>query len=143
MHTYVKMAFMMCIPAFFSIFFLPDPVVTVSVRNLRKKSGDLFIGWYVKPEGFRVLESAYYKRVVPVKDQETLTATFQVPTGTYAVAIFLDANRNGQLDTNFFGAPVEPYGFSQNNLFTFRPTSFEEAAFEVKDNTTLEIRLKQ
>lgn len=137
------MAFIAFIPAFLSLFFAPDPTATVVVSNLQKKSGDLFIGWYVKPEGFRVLESAYYKRVVPVNNQETIAATFQVPAGTYAVAIFLDINRNGQLDTNFFGAPVEPYGFSQNKLFTLRPTSFEEAAFEVKDNTALEIRLKQ
>lgn len=137
------MAFIAFIPAFLSLFFAPEPTATVSVINLQKKTGDLFIGWYVKPEGFRVLEAAFYKRVVPVKNQETMSATFQIPAGTYAVAIFLDINHNGQLDTNFFGAPVEPYGFSQNRLFTFRPTSFEEAAFELKATTVIEIRLKQ
>jgi uncharacterized protein (DUF2141 family) len=130
------------ITAFFSFFFTPDLPVTISVTNLQRGSGDLYIGWYVQPAGFRVLEKATYKRVVAVTQQEKTSARFSVPAGTYAVAVFLDSNRNGQLDTNFFGAPTEPYGFSNNKLFALRPTSFEEAAFRVDAATEIEVRLK-
>lgn len=136
------MVFLALIPTLLNFFFAHDPTVTVSVANPERTNGDLYIGWYVQPEGFRILEKAKYKRVLPMAKQEKVSASFQVPSGTYAVAVFLDVNRNGQLDTNLFGAPTEPYGFSNNKLFAFRPTSFEEAAFRVDAEMEIEVRLK-
>lgn len=136
------MVFLALIPACLGFFFSQEPTVVISITNLQSTTGNLYIGWYVQPEGFRILEKAKYKRIVPVVEQEKITARFQVPRGTYAVAVFLDTNDNGQLDTNFFGAPTEPYGFSNNKLFAFRPTSFEEAAFRVDAEMEIEVRLK-
>jgi uncharacterized protein (DUF2141 family) len=64
-----------------------------------------------------------------------------VEAGAYAISIFQDENRNGELDSNFIGIPKEPYGFS-NNLKKMRPPSFEEALFEYEANEVVEINLK-
>jgi uncharacterized protein (DUF2141 family) len=137
------MYFLTLIPAFFLFFFKPDHSVHITITNLDGESGDLFIGWYNRPEGFRVLDKAFYKRVVPVQTRDEAQVTFEVTPGTYAIAVFLDTNSNGKLDTNLFGAPTEPYGFSNNKLFTFRPTSFDEAAVEIRSDAQIRIALKK
>lgn len=54
-----------------------------------------------------------------------------LPPGKYAVAAYIDNNRNGKQDKNFLGVPKESYGFSNNVRGTFGPPKFSEAAFEI------------
>ena len=49
--------------------------------------------------------------------------------GTYAIKAYHDRNGNGRLDTGAFGAPVEPYGFSNDARGTFGPPPFTAATF--------------
>ena len=55
----------------------------------------------------------------------TLSIVFAgVPTGTYAVAAFHDADRDGELARNFLGMPTEGYGFSNGAVASWaRPAS--------------------
>lgn len=50
--------------------------------------------------------------------------------GTYGIAVFHDLNENEELDTNLFGAPNEPFGFSNNPVIKFSAPKFEEFKFE-------------
>jgi len=52
--------------------------------------------------------------------------------GRYAVAVYQDANGNGELDRVPPGLPIEPYGFS-NDVGRFGPPSFERAVVPVLD----------
>jgi uncharacterized protein (DUF2141 family) len=52
-----------------------------------------------------------------------------LPPGTYAVAVYQDENGNGVLETNAFGIPKEPLGFSRNPSARFGPPRFTAAAF--------------
>lgn len=62
----------------------------------------------------------------------TIRVTFpSVSKGTYAIKVFHDVNADGRMDTNFFGIPKEPYGFSNDAMGLFGPPSFEQAAFTV------------
>lgn len=118
---------------------------TVEVSNMGKAKGKLFIAWYNRAEGFREPERAVYHRVVPVNGEGVMPVVFDnIPAGTYAVAVFLDENENGKMDTNLFGAPKEKYGFSNNIFHLTRAASFREASFEVQDgvNGTIHIKLK-
>jgi uncharacterized protein (DUF2141 family) len=56
--------------------------------------------------------------------------------GEYALAIHHDENTNKSMDTNFFGLPLEGYGFSNNARVFFGPPSFEAAAFKVGDGNS-------
>lgn len=63
--------------------------------------------------------------------------------GSYALSVFADANGNQQLDTNFVGNPIEPYGFSRDARALFGPPDFEQARFEIgADAVTETIHLK-
>ena len=37
-----------------------------------------------------------------------------LPEGVYAIALFVDANKNLKIDKNFLGIPKEQFGFSNN-----------------------------
>lgn len=58
--------------------------------------------------------------------------------GRYAATAFQDSDRNGLLGTNFFGIPVEPYGFSAAGGYS-RPTF--EAASADSASGTLRVRI--
>jgi len=65
----------------------------------------------------------------------------EIPVGTYVLAVYQDQDSNDKLDKNFFGAPSEPYGFSQNQYGMFGPPDFEDVSFEVKENETTELAI--
>lgn len=66
---------------------------------------------------------------LPVCTKRAVWRTAPLPDGAYALAVFHDCNGNDELDKNFFGAPVEPYGFSNNIRHTFGPPCMKEATF--------------
>lgn len=47
----------------------------------------------------------------PARTRQHTLAT-ELPAGRYAVAVYVDRNRNGKLDLGMFSIPSEPYGFS-------------------------------
>lgn len=66
-----------------------------------------------------------------------------LPFGTYAIKLFHDRNDNGTLDTNLFGVPTEPYGFSNNARRRFGPPPFAAAKFAfTADDQTIEVRVE-
>lgn len=61
---------------------------------------------------------------------KTLVKFENLKPGTYGIAVFHDLNGNEELDRNLFGAPREPFGFSNNPNIGFSAPGFEEFAFE-------------
>ena len=65
-----------------------------------------------------------------------------LPAGDYAMRAFHDVNGNGQMDTNPFGMPTEPYAFSNNARGNMGPASWERARFAVSGETAQTISIK-
>lgn len=67
-------------------------------------------------------------------DEATETVMFEgLAPGTYGVKLFHDVNDNGEMDTNPFGMPTEPFAFSNNARGNFGPAKWKQAAFELTD----------
>jgi len=64
-----------------------------------------------------------------------------VPTGEYAAVAVHDENGNGTLDNGLFGLGGEGYGFSNGVRPVLGWPAFEDAAFTVDADTTIEIEL--
>ena len=64
-----------------------------------------------------------------------------VPTGTIAVLVYVDANSNGLIDKNFIGIPRETLGLS-NNYRPKGPPSFDRASFVLDDDETKVIAIE-
>ena len=63
---------------------------------------------------------------------ETVKLVFKdLPAGTYAIRMFHDVNGDGEMNTNVFGIPTEPYAFSNNASGTMGPAAWSKAKFEV------------
>jgi uncharacterized protein (DUF2141 family) len=137
---------LMAILFIITICFAGKPVkkVTIIIENLQNKKGTLYIGWYSEKQNFRKPDKAVFNKKVAVMNASNKPVEFNdVPEGTYAVAVFLDENDNGKIDTNVIGIPKEKYGFSNNKFPLTRAANFNEAAFMVNEqNNTINIRLK-
>ncbi|NBB75260.1 MAG: DUF2141 domain-containing protein [Bacteroidetes bacterium] len=54
-----------------------------------------------------------------------------LPWGRYAASAYHDEDDDGTLDTNLFGAPSEPFGFSNDARARLGRPDFVEAAFRL------------
>ncbi len=117
----------------------------ISFTNIQHAKGSIYLGVYRSAWDFLKPERACLKRIVPVASAGSLDLDCSdLAPGVYAVSCFHDLNGNGKLDTNFFGIPTEPYGFSNNARPKFRAPNWEEAKFEVKKGgSRITIRLEK
>lgn len=121
--------------------------VTVEVRNIEKK-GEMHLAIYDDAD---VFENDNGKKggatrgiidgVIEEVGTGTATYRFELPHGTYAIGLFVDANYNNEMDRNIFGVPKEQYGFSNDARGSFGPPSFKEASFTVSGDIKLDINL--
>jgi len=72
-----------------------------------------------------------------------VVATFDnLPAGDYAVKAFHDLNGDGQMNTNPFGMPTEPYAFSNNAVGNMGPARWDRAHFAVSGETAQTISIR-
>lgn len=63
-------------------------------------------------------------------DGATATAVFEgLPVGDYAMKAFHDVDGDGEMDTNPFGMPTEPFAFSNNAVGNMGPAGWDRASF--------------
>ena len=105
------------------------PSLTVTIEGIETMSGKINLG---------VFDEAGYDNGTAVDgariavDSDTVTVSFSdLAPGRYGLKLYHDVNDNGEMDTNPFGMPTEPYGFSNNAKGRFGPAKWEKAAFEV------------
>jgi len=72
-----------------------------------------------------------------------VTVTFDgLAPGAYGMKSFHDVNGDGEMDTNPFGMPIEPYAFSNNAVGNMGPASWERARFNVNGAVVQTITLR-
>ncbi|MDQ3125692.1 MAG: DUF2141 domain-containing protein [Pseudomonadota bacterium] len=72
-----------------------------------------------------------------------VVATFDnLPAGEYAVKAFHDVNGDGEMNTNPFGMPTEPYAFSNNAVGNMGPARWDRAHFAVSGETAQTISIR-
>ena len=112
--------------------------LTVKVTGIHNTEGDVKITLRSGPD------TVVQLRAVAI-DAKTMTATAvfeNLEPGTYGVATLHDENKNGKLDFNDVGVPVEGYGHSNNPAKRPGPPNFDETKFTLSEPTTsIEIQL--
>lgn len=117
-----------------------DVLVDITGVNFSKK-GNLVIGLF-KETGFPKTDQSSYGKIVAISSP-TMTVKFsKITSGTYAIAVFQDKDKNGKLSTNMVGYPIELYGFSNNKYGTFGPPDFKDVSFEVKESQTSHLKIQ-
>jgi uncharacterized protein (DUF2141 family) len=116
-----------------------DTSLNVQVSGMTSSKGEIAITIYpsdakkfLAPKG--KLARVRVKTVAPVT-----SACFNLPgPGTYAVAVYHDANANEDFDRSAIGMPIEGFGFSNDAPTRFGLPAFDAVRFTVKagDNLT-------
>lgn len=115
----------------------PKTTLTVSVSGLRNDKGQIMIQLWNQPDGFPTKGDKGYKLINIDANKAvngTVTVTFDVPAGTYALSTLHDENKNNKMDTNAFGIPKEGYGASNNVVTHLHAPSFDQAEFQVSSS---------
>jgi uncharacterized protein (DUF2141 family) len=115
--------------------------LTVTITDIRAAEGSLMVALVNTEAAWNNQAKPVAAQKVAAKKGEMQLKFSDLPDGMYAVQVLHDENGNDQLDSNFLGIPTEGYGFS-NNPNVMRRATFDEARFEVKADTTTEIRLR-
>lgn len=113
----------------------------ITVKDVASVCGTMRVALYNRADLF--MKEHYQIRQVRVTGT-TVTILFDnLPAGEYAFSIFQDVNDNGVLDTNLFGIPREPWGFSNNARGRFGPPDFEATRFMVSGTKEMTVLLNR
>jgi len=115
--------------------------LNLSIRNLGSDKGTVYVALYDSADSFKSRGKGLAGQYIPVYGS-TVTATFRgLQPGRYALSVFHDEHGNGKLDTNLLGLPTEPYGFSRDAVGTMGPPTFDAAAIDLKEDSSIVINL--
>lgn len=118
----------------------PAPAETLRLSvETKSDTGHVLAAIYASPESFEQ-DDMLIGVTAPAKQGVTQLDVNNLAPGIYGVAVFQDLNGNEKLDRNLFGAPTEPFGFSNNPVIGFSAPEFAEFQFEF-DGKPQEIRV--
>jgi uncharacterized protein (DUF2141 family) len=117
--------------------------VRVLVEGVRSDKGLVAVTLYADDASrFLVRHGSLYVGRVHAEKGTTEACIFVPHAGTYALAIYHDANGNQKFDRTMIGLPAEAYGFSNNPNTFFGLPSFGSVRYRVTHSgQTVKIRL--
>ncbi|RLD38648.1 MAG: DUF2141 domain-containing protein [Bacteroidetes bacterium] len=114
----------------------------VVIEGVQEVQGKIQMGLFNDAGDF--LETGSEFRVVSIAiDTTTMIFNFQsLPAGKYAISLYHDLDASGDIEKNFIGFPLEPFGISNDAWNRFSAPRWKEASFHVRADTTIVIHLK-
>lgn len=117
--------------------------IRITVTGVSKQKGEILAALYSHGDGFPGDASKAFRTAKASAQNGQAQLLFEkVPAGTYAIALFHDANGDGVLNTNLMGIPKEGYGVSNNVKNLFSGPTYKQAAFRHQATTQLTIQVR-
>ena len=107
--------------------------ITVKIENLNSNIGQIYISLYNTETSF--LNKGFKLTTSSIENNGCIVIFKDVPKGIYAISFFHDENENKKMDSNFLGIPQEDYGCSNNARGFMGPPKWEDAKFELKNES--------
>jgi uncharacterized protein (DUF2141 family) len=115
--------------------------LTIQIDDVKAATGNLMVAVYGSEATF--LKQAAGATGAPAVAGTTQVVLKDLPEGTYAFAVYHDANSNGKMDKNMVGMPTEDYAFSNNAMGKMGPPSYDSAKFALPAaGATVRVSLK-
>ena len=125
------LGFFLAIPGLFG---QDEAELIIRITNVDTPNGNMMIAIYDSPDTF-MGPTVVKGLIIPViQDKELKFEVKDLPKGTYAISVFHDENGNGELDSNLFRLPKEPYGFSNDARGSFGPPTYEQVKFDFQSD---------
>jgi uncharacterized protein (DUF2141 family) len=103
--------------------------LNVKIEGIAKTQGTIMLGLF--DEASYNGDGAVAGANLKVEGGEVIASFADLEPGEYAVRLFHDLNDDGEMNTNPFGMPTEPYAFSNNAKGRFGPAKWDAAKFVV------------
>jgi len=101
----------------------------VKITGFENNEGDCRFAIDNSKEVYEREDTVWIGKILPIDSNQVIVVIDSIPYGEYAVKVFHDENKNGELDTDFLGIPDEDYGYSNDASGFFGPPSWEKAKF--------------
>ncbi len=114
--------------------------LTIVISGLKNTSGQILIALFNSPDNFPGGSQSALgsQKLIPGEDS-TRACFLDLLPGVYAISFVHDENNNDEMDNNM-GIPREKYGVSNNVRMGFGPPKFNEAKFQIMNDTIIYIR---
>ena len=121
----------------------PD-TLSVQVTNLNAPTGEVVVTLYPSdPRRFLAPRGKLLRQRVKTTAPTSRTCFYLPGPGTYAVAIYHDADGNHEFNRSALGMPTEGFGFSNDAPTRFGVPSFDAVRFIAKGgDTAIRIRMR-
>ena len=138
----MKRFFLACVLIFSFLFgFSQTGLMIVEVHGINSQEGRLMIGLFNSEDDFRSKSNPVFTETINPSDSVVRCYFKDLPSGSFALAVFHDANNDETLNTKKLGIPVEGVGFSGTSQKSLRPPKYEEALFKFFNDTTIAVHL--
>lgn len=113
--------------------------VEVEIVNFDSNKGMAYVALYNSEGTF--LKKELKGGMTDIQNQMAKLTFRDLPDGEYAISVFHDADGNGELTTNFLGIPKEKYGASNDAPARFGPPKWNDARFDVRNNSIVKQKI--
>lgn len=125
----------------FNNILLSQNQLEIDVTNIKNIGGSLRIGVFNNPDAFLIIGQEFKTVEHKINNHAEKIYISNLPNGKYGIALYHDLNSDSRCNLNFFGIPLEGFGFSKNYRPIFSKPSFDNCVIEVVENTKININL--
>jgi uncharacterized protein (DUF2141 family) len=119
----------------------PAATLRLQVQGLKPR-GQVLVALYDSEKSWNAKAGAVRELRLPVAATSTSFTLEGLAPGQYGAMIFQDLNKDGKMNFNLVGMPLEPYGFSNNSRGLFGPPAWEAAAFRLGGTAAHAVRVR-
>lgn len=115
--------------------------LNLEVQGLKPR-GQVLVALYDSEKSWNAKSGAVREVKLPVAATSASVLLEGLAPGQYGAMIFQDLNKDGKMNFNLVGMPLEPYGFSNNSRGLFGPPAWNAAAFRLGGTAAHAVRVK-
>lgn len=119
----------------------PAATLKLQVQGLKPR-GQLMVALYDSEASWNAKAGAVRELKLPVSASSASVTLEGLAPGKYGAMIFQDLNKDGKMNFNLVGMPLEPYGFSNNSRGRFGPPAWRAAAFRLGGTAAHAVRVR-
>jgi len=113
--------------------------IQLEVSEFNNISGELAIAIFNNEHAFESENEAYTDSTLTVTDSEMIVLIENITPGNYAISVFHDENKDGEITFGGFLnlLPQEGFGFSNNPSITMSQPTYSDCEFNIEEGQTL------
>ncbi len=110
--------------------------VTLTFDGITTPTGVIMVALFDSADAYGGAGAPVRAVAAPVDGTRASVTMSGLVPGRYAAKLFHDINGDGEMQTNSFGMPTEPFAFSNNAPANMGPATWDAAAFTVAAGVT-------